>query len=365
MRQLELGIFMPIASNGFIFSKRAPRYEPTFELHQHIARTAETIGFDYLFWMGKWKGFGGPTQFWEGSLEPITLASAIAACTRRLRLFATINPLVFHPTVAAKMVATIDEVSGGRFGINIVTGNTLDEYEQMGIVPDGYRQHRYLYAEEWTIVLKELWSKDKVTYDGRFFHLVDCVSSPKPKQRPYPPIVSAASSEEGRRFGARHSDYAFMGLQAKDMEETRRFARDLSRSVKIAVNLFLLSRATDAEAEAEFALLREELDSEALENLIASTEREMRGTTARADWLRAPDVVGFGCGAPIVGSYETVAHKLADLVAKTGLDAMQFTFLDFVKDLEAFRDKIGPILKARLGKDGVAMNLGDVRYGTA
>ena len=360
MRKVELGIFMPIASNGFIFSKRAPHYLPTFELHRQIAALAEEIGFDYLFWMGKWKGLGGATQQWEQSLEPITLVSAIAATTRRLKLFATINPLLFHPTVAAKMVATIDDVSGGRFGINIVTGNTLDEYEQMGIVPEGYNKHRYEYAEEWTTAIKALWSQEKVTFKGRFFDLTECVSSPKPQQKPYPAIVSAGTSDEGLRFGAKHSDYAFMGLRASEIAKTRGFAAEYGRTIKIASNLFLLPRPTDAEADAELTALRTELDHEALDNLIASTERDMRDAR-RADWLRAPNVIGFGNGSPVAGSPETIARKLAKLITENGVDALQFTFLDFVKDLGVFRRSIAPVLKDLLGREGVFVNLGEER----
>ena len=128
---------------------------------------AEDIGLDYLFWMGKWKGFGGETGFWEKSLEPMTLVSAIAACTTRLNLFATINPLLFHPAVAAKIAATIDDVSGGRFGFNVVTGNTLDEYEQMGVVPEGYNEQRYDYAEEWTTVQQDVTQKEAMAKKAR------------------------------------------------------------------------------------------------------------------------------------------------------------------------------------------------------
>lgn len=358
MRTVELGIFMPIASNGFIFSKRAPHYPPSFDLHRQIAQLADRIGLDYLFWMGKWKGYGGPTRHWEASLEPMTLASAIAASTRNLKLYATINPLLFHPTLAAKMIATIDDVSDGRFGINIVTGNTLDEYEQMGIVPPGYNQHRYAYADEWTTALKKLWSEDRVTFHGEYFNLVDCECYPKPKQKPYPAIVSAGTSDEGLRFGAKHSDYAFMGLRAEEIRKTRQFAAEFGRTIKIATNLFLLPRATDAEAETELRLLREELDHEALGNLIASTERDMRDAK-RADWLRAPHVIGFGSGTPIAGTPETIAKKLTKLIVDNGADALQFTFLDFVRDLGVFAREIGPILKDLLRKEGVAVNLHD------
>ncbi|HEV8016792.1 MAG TPA: LLM class flavin-dependent oxidoreductase [Stellaceae bacterium] len=360
MRQVEFGIFMPIASNGFIFSKRAPHYQPTFELHRQIALAAEGIGLDYLFWMGKWKGFGGPTHHWEQSLEPITLTSAIAASTKHLRLYATINPLIFHPTVAAKMVATIDDVSGGRFGINIVTGNTLDEYEQMGVVPEGYNQNRYAYADEWTTVIKELWTKDKVTFKGRFFDLIECVSDPKPRQKPYPTIVSAGSSAEGLRFGAKHSDYAFIGLRPEEIAQTRKFAAEYGRPIKIASNFFLLLRSTDAEAQKELTLLREELDHEALNNLIASTERDMRDKK-RADYLRAPHVIGFGSGTPLAGSPETIARKLARIIEDSGVDALQFTFLDFVKDLEVFGREVAPLLKDLLRQQGVYTNAGKER----
>jgi pyrimidine oxygenase len=360
MRKVELGVFMPIASNGFIFSKRAPHYQPTFALHRQIAQLADRIGLDYLFWMGKWKGLGGPTHHWEASLEPLTLASAIAAATRHIKLYATINPLLFHPTLASKMIATIDDIAEGRFGINIVTGNTLDEYEQMGMVPAGYNQYRYAYADEWTTALKALWTEDRVTFAGRFFNLVDCESYPKPRQKPYPAIVSAGTSDEGLRFGAKHSDYAFMGLRAEEIAKTRGFAAEYGRTIKIATNLFLLPRASDAEAMAELHLLREALDHEALNNLIASTERDMRDKK-RADWLRAPNVIGFGSGTPVAGSPETIAKKLAAMILETGVDALQFTFLDFVAGLEIFAAEIGPVLKELLAKEGITVGFAEAR----
>ena len=358
MRKVELGLFMPVASNGFIFSKRTPRYHPSFDLHQRIAAVAEDIGLDYLFWMGKWKGFGGETGFWEQSLEPITLISAIAARTSRLKLFATINPLLFHPAITAKMIATIDDVSNGRVGINVVTGNTLDEYEQMGLVPDGYNEHRYDYAEEWTAVLKALWTQEKVTFDGRFFHLTECVSSPKPRQKPYPLIVSAGTSDEGLRYGAKHSDYAFLGIRPEEIAKVRLYAAEENRTIKIATNIFLLPRDTDAEADREFALLYEQLDFEARDNLIASFDRDNRDSYGkRTSWLKAPNVIGFGSGTPVVGTPATIARKLADLILESGVDALQFTFMDYLKDLTVFHLRIAPVLKELLEREGVSIGV--------
>lgn len=366
MRKVELGLFMPVASNGFIFSKRTPRYHPTFELHQRIAEYAEEIGLDYLFWMGKWMGFGGPTGFWEQALEPITLSGAIAAKTSKLKLFVTINPLMFHPVIASKMIATLDDVSNGRMGINVVTGNTLEEIEQMGIVPEGYNDYRYDYAEEWTSVLKVLWSQEKTDHKGRFFKLTNCVSAPKPRQKPYPLIVSAGTSDEGLRYGAKHSDYQFIGVRPEEINKVRAFAAEEGRSIKIATNIFILPANTDAEAEAEFAKIREELDHETLENLIASFDRDNRDSYGkRTSWLRQPHVIGFGSGTPIVGSPPTIARKLATLIAESGVDALQFTFVDYLRDLQIFHHNVAPVLKELLAEEGIAVGLPSLKVSAA
>ena len=357
-RTVEFGIFMPVASNGFLFSKHAPHYHPTFDQHRRIALLAEKIGIDYLFWMGKWKGFGGETGFWEQSLEPMTLVSGIAAVTTRIRLLATINPLLFHPTVAAKMITTIHEVSNGRFGINVVTGNTLDEVEQMGVVPEGYSEYRYGYADEWMEVLYRLWSEQQVSFDGRFFHLSNCVSDPKPRQDPPPAIVSAGTSDEGLNFAARHSELIFIGNRPQLIAKVKQLAAEAGRSIKVSTNLFIVARKTDAEAESEYALIQEGVDMDALNNVRSSFDRDNRASTpARTAYLREPAPVGFGMGAPMVGSPATVARKIVRLVVDHGFDGVQFTFVDYVRDLDMFSRNVAPILSQMLSAEGIAVNL--------
>ncbi len=356
MRRLELGVFMPVGSNGFLMSKRTPRYHPTFALHREIAQTAEAIGLDYLFWMGKWMGFGGETGFWQNTIEPIAFASAIAPLTSRLKLFSTINPLLYHPVVAAKLIASVDEVSQGRFGINIVTGNTLEELDQMGIVPEGYGDYRYEYADEWLRVMKLLWSQDRTSFDGRFFHLRNCVSDPKPIRKPYPTIVSAGLSDEGLAFAARHSDYQFVGLRADDVARVKQFAAGQGRSVRVVTSMMLLFGDTDAAAEAEFAAIREALDTEAVDNLVASFERDNRSSYGeRSAYLRAPDMIGFGSGTPVTGTPQTMAEKLAALIVESGIEGIQLTFVDYARDLRLFGEHVLPALKRLLAAHDVRL----------
>jgi pyrimidine oxygenase len=158
MSKLELGVFLPIGNNGFLMSTTAPQYAPSFEMNKQISVLAENLGFDYVFSMSKWRGFGGATGFWDTTLESISLMTGLAAVTSRIGIIATMQPVLFPPAVAAKMAATIDDLSGGRFGINLVTGSFLDEYTQMGILPPDYGKNRYRYAKEWLHVVKRLWT---------------------------------------------------------------------------------------------------------------------------------------------------------------------------------------------------------------
>src|SRR5262252_4241217 len=201
MRQIEVGIFLPIGNNGYLMSTTSPQYMPTWQLQRDLGIAAEALGYDFLFSMSKWRGFGGATRFWDFTLESVSVMTALAASTRRLRLIATMSPPLLHPVVAAKMAATIDEISGGRFGINIVTGSSLAEYDQMGVLPPGYDDYRYAYASEWLAVIKRLWTKPAVDFDGSFFHLRDCVLAPKPIQTPRPFLVCGSSRPSAR---ARH-----------------------------------------------------------------------------------------------------------------------------------------------------------------
>lgn len=111
---MKVGIFMPIANNGWLISKNSPQYMPTFELNKKIIQKAETSGFDFAVAMTKFRGFGGETEFWEHALETFTLTAGLAAVTSRIELFPTAATLIMPPAIVARMAATIDSISQGR-----------------------------------------------------------------------------------------------------------------------------------------------------------------------------------------------------------------------------------------------------------
>ena len=85
--------------------------------------------------MIKLRGFGGKSEFWDYNLESFTLMAGLAAVTSKIRLYASTAVLTLPPALVARMAVTIDSISHGRFGINIVSGWAKGEYEQMGLWP--------------------------------------------------------------------------------------------------------------------------------------------------------------------------------------------------------------------------------------
>src|ERR1700734_1869487 len=156
---MQLGVFIPIGNNGWLISTTSPQYKPTYDLNKTIVDKAEQFGFDFALSMIKLHGFGGPSQFWDYNLESFTLMAGLAAVTSKIKLFASTAVLTLPPAIVARMATTIDSISGGRFGVNIVSGWQKAEYDQMGMWPgDAYFGYRYGYSTEYVQVMKELWA---------------------------------------------------------------------------------------------------------------------------------------------------------------------------------------------------------------
>ena len=119
---MDMGVFIPIGNNGWIISNASPQYKPTFDLNKTIVQRAEHYGLDFVLSMIKLRGFGGKTEFWDYNLESFTLMAGLAAVTSKIKLFASTAILTLPPAMVARMATTIDLISGGRFGINIVSG---------------------------------------------------------------------------------------------------------------------------------------------------------------------------------------------------------------------------------------------------
>lgn len=346
----EVGVFLPVANNGWILSAAAPPNPPTFALNAHVAKRAEAAGFHFLLAQSVWRGHGGATGFWDTSLECFTTMAGLARETTTLGLVASMQPLLYPAPVAAKMAATIDDISGGRFGINVVAGAHLAEYDQMGLLPDGYGDVRYDVATEWVTAVCRLWEESTpVTTEGRWVRLTDCVSNPKPLRpagRPQLPIVCAGTSERGRAFAVAHGTHAFIG--GSDLEELgtwcasyRAAAAEVGRSVKVCTAFNYLVADTDEDADAEVQFYRDRPDRDAIADLVAQYSRPGAGASLRRMIVDAGEHVFFG--GVVAGSAATIAAHIRG-VADAGLDGLLCTFVDWDRGFDAWEAEIGPAL---------------------
>lgn len=351
---MKFGVFIPNGSNGYIPSRNSPQYLPSFAHNKAVTLEAERQGLDFVLSMMKHQGFGGATGYWDACLESFTLMASLAAVTSRIELFPSVTLLATHPAVAARMVATIDDISGGRCGLNIVTGWNSPEYLSMGLWPgDDYFGRRYAYAAEYLDILRGLWRDGRISHRGEYFQLDDCTVYPQPR-RPIP-IVCAGQSEQGLRFTAERGEHSFVIGEAAVLKtiagQLDAHARANSRTVT-AFGLFqLIIAPTDAEARTIAEHVVAGADVGALENVTAAALQDsVKGGTSdrmRTGLARDLDIGNAAfMGIPVIhGCAETVARKIDDIAAETGAAGMLFSCLDFVATIREFGEAVLPRLR--------------------
>lgn len=350
---MQYGVFIPNATNGYIISTGSPQYRPSFAHNLAITQEAEKQGLDFVLSMMKHHGIPGSSDFWGSCLESFTLMSALASHTERLQLFPSVTTLATHPVLAARMVATIDEISQGRCGLNIVTGWNKPEYESMGLWPgDEYFDKRYTYAAEYVQVLRTLWSEGNADFRGEHFTLTDCDVRPKPLHDV--PIVCAGQSPKGQRFTAEHGDRNFIMAERSQVASiasgVKQFGREAGRDVGTFALYCVIAEETDAEAERLCQHILDNADTEAISLMLggAALDTNQDGTSAQllASLARPADEGNMAfLSLPVVkGSYESVARQFDEIAATTGIDGALLTWPDFVDGVTKFGERVKPLL---------------------
>jgi pyrimidine oxygenase len=358
---MDLGVFIPIGNNGWLISTTSPQYKPTFELNRAIVQKAEAYGFDFALSMIKLRGFGGPSEFWDHNLESFTLMAGLAAVTSRIQLLASVAVLTLPPALVARMAVTIDSISNGRFGINLVTGWQKAEYEQMGLWPgEVHFGRRYQYLAEYVQVMQELWATGHSDFKGEFFTMNDCRLSPLPSRKI--PLMTAGQSEKGVKFAAECTDYNFVGSEgintpARCAPTVARLVAEAARTgrqVGAYLLVMIIADETDAAAMAKWEHYKAGTDMEALrwasEQAGADKQASSTSTGARIARLASgeddegPVPTRFG---RLIGSYASVARMLDDMAAIPGVGGVMMTFDDFLIGMEQFGHRILPLMQSR------------------
>tara|TARA_R110000824_G_scaffold155226_6_gene327819 strand:- start:113790 stop:114854 length:1065 start_codon:yes stop_codon:yes gene_type:complete len=343
----EFGVFLPIANGGWIISKNTPTLDASYKQNREAAIIADEIGLDFIMSMMKWRGFGGETEHWGTSLESVTMMAGIAEATKNAKIIATVHTLLQNPAVVAKMITTLDHISGGRAGLNIVSGAFKDEFDQMGAWPDLDHDGRYRYAEEWTKLVTTMWQKDNVDFEGEFFNFKDCVSQPKPMSSPRPYLICAGQSERGLRFTVQNTDACFIG--GKTSEDTlrisrlaRRVAAEHDTTIKVFAMSTIVFGETDAEAEKTVQYYKEGLDWGAVQGMMRSYGMEADGSTS----VMGEKAKETFMTHTVAGTPATCFEKIKEQIEGCELDGIMMIFPDYAKGLTKLGAEVLPQLKA-------------------
>ncbi|HKQ11461.1 MAG TPA: LLM class flavin-dependent oxidoreductase, partial [Rhizomicrobium sp.] len=204
---------------------------------------------------------------------------------------------------------------------------------------------RYDLTEEWTRIVKRLWTEPKVSVKGKHFDFRDCASEPKPLKPPF--LICAGMSARGFEFSVREADGCFIGgrNEAEIGEASRRakaLAAKLDKPIRIYCMMTVITAATDAQAEAKAQKYREGLDEGAVLGMLESYGVPLSGDGGNAMTARAQ---GAFMTQTVVGSPATCAAKIEKFLRDCEIDGLMFIYDDYIQGLRVTGHEILPPLR--------------------
>ncbi len=345
--------------------------------------------------------------------DPLLLVSAMAAVTKNLGFGLTANLTYEAPYLFARRMSTLDHLSRGRVGWNIVTGYLDSAARAMGLTEQVEHDRRYDQADEYLQVLYKLWEGSweddavlndreqrvyaqpdkvhKVHHKGEFYQ-VEGYHLCEPSAQRTPVLFQAGSSERGLQFAGQHAECVFISGQNKaatreQVGKVRSSAVAAGRNpqdIKVFMGLNVIVGKTEADAQAKLAEYREFASGEAgvahfaastgidfsqyeldepiqyvKSNAIQSATKNLKNN----DWTRQKLLDQHALGGryiTLVGSPEHVADELESWIAETGLDGFNLTRIVTPESYVDFIDLVIPELQKR-GSYKTAYDTGSLR----
>ena len=349
-KQLRLGAFL-FGVGHHSAAWRHPDVDPlggqSFDFYRVLAQRAEAAKFDAIFFADNVGLFGdtaqaiahSPSVYWW---EPLTLLAALATHTSRIGLIATVSTTYMPPYHVARKFASLDALSGGRAGWNLVTSGSDAEAANFGLSHQLAHAERYARAAEHVQVVKGLWDSwdddavlaDKASgpfYDPAKIHPLNhagthySVRGPLQSGRPvqgHPVVVQAGSSEDGQRLAAATAEVVFTAQASRD--EARAFTQGLKTraeaagrrrdNILVMPGVSIYVAPTRAEAQAKFDVLQQFVDPRA--NVLAFK--------AFLDWdLTGLDLDGPPTPPPFTEGWQSRQKLFYDLALREGLTIRQ------------------------------------------
>ena len=348
--KLKLGFFSPNCSGGMSVTKVPERWVNSWDNNIALAKLADESSIEFLLPIARWIGYGGETDFHGSVLETLTWATGLLANTRRINVFATVHTAFIHPVVAAKQLATADQLGHGRLGLNVVAGWNKPEYDAFGINLPEKHTDRYELAQEWFDLVKRIWNHEGAfEWNGKYFKGKGIYGFPRPFDG-NPPVMNAAGSGEGRDFAARNADFLFaisidLDQSKNEVTQIKERAAKLGRDTGVFTLCHVVCRPTKKEAEEYYEYYaNENADWGAVDNLMRLQGLHAQSFPADAlRTLRGRFAAGHGT-YPLVGDPDSIVQEMIKIPA-AGFAGTTISFVDYVKEFPYFREEVLPRLE--------------------
>ena len=355
---VEFNWHIPCAGDSHWMQQRMPERPPRVRYLTQVAQAAEYSGFDRVLVPC---AFSNSTYSLAAPYaDAYTLGTAVMGATNALEVLVAHRPGFINPGVFAQMCATADDFSGGRLALNIVTAGAPGDMEQFGDVLD--HDARYRRASEFVTILKSLWTAPVTNFDGEFYRLTDARMELKPVRSGGPPFFLAGASEAAITMAARQADVYMMSAGtvesiAARVDDLRRRAAELGRSLRFCVAATLFAAETDDQARAWAREFANQADLEVVAERTAHgrTTTSVEDIRARAGtnmhtWVTPhiwSGIAHLNYGTAWVGSYRSIV-ELFEEYANVGVSIFQMYGYPFLEEALHVGQTLLPLLRARL-----------------
>ena len=348
-KQIRFGFWAPVHGPRAAYQDPEEPFDASWEHNRRVVLEAEALGYDSTLIA---QHTMNPRRQGDDQLETWTAAAALAAQTERIELIAAIKPRLHHPVVLAKMALQIENISRGRFAINLVNAWNRLEFEQAGI-PFEDHDDRYAYGREWISIVSRLIGGGILTHEGPNFRIDRYQLRPRDLYRARPPIYVGGESEPARALVAEHGDVWFINGQPlanvagliADVKARPRKAAPL----RFGLAAFVIARETEREAQDAYhrlqALAARDGDLWSVKKPNIDPKVVMHQTIAKTPGVGT----NGGTAAGLVGSYDRVAERI-QAFHDAGVELFMLQFQPFIPEMTRFAREIFP----RLGKTRTA-----------
>ena len=358
---LTFGWFLPTSGDTTCLGDPAARIAQSPEVFDEIVEAVDNGGFKYLLMPVN-------ATCWEATV----VASYYAARTRNVAPLIAIRSGYCNPTLAAKMFATLDQMSGGRLCINLIAGISDEDTRADGILDT--KEVRYEKMDEEVEIMKKLWAAPgAIDHQGKHYTVTQAIE-PKPLQQPFPPFFLGGGSDYALEISAKHSTvHLFWGdkpaVIAEKIEDIRERAAKYGRrdEIQFGMRLQIICRDTEESAWEEayrliagstkFNLANNRLGANAVEGIRKTSEANRRvwdlleesGEEMKIHphlWTGI-STVRAGAGIAVVGTPKQVADTLDEFV-DAGCSSFCLSGYPHAQAARIFSSKVLPYFEGRL-----------------